>query len=118
MFFFVFFLLKFSPGVNFPEVTIRDTVSMHMQMVKLAIGASRVACVIGGSMGGMHALEVPSCYSYYSYHSHLFPFTYTFSISHINDIKHTIYCLYLYLYFICIPFLLCYLLPFPLYILY
>ena len=44
-------------GIKFPAVTIRDTVTMQMNMVKNGIGASSVACVVGGSMGGMQALE-------------------------------------------------------------
>lgn len=43
--------------VDFPDVTIRDTVSIHMKTVKEGIGANGVRCVIGGSMGGMQALE-------------------------------------------------------------
>lgn len=44
-------------GIEFPDVTIRDTVTLHMRLVKEAIGASCVHCVVGGSMGGMQALE-------------------------------------------------------------
>lgn len=44
-------------GIKFPTITIRDTVMMQMNMVKYGIGASSVACVVGGSMGGMQALE-------------------------------------------------------------
>jgi len=44
-------------GFDFPQVTIRDTVRLHMEMVTQQIGAKQVACVIGGSMGGMQALE-------------------------------------------------------------
>lgn len=44
-------------GKQFPKVTIRDTVRIHMRMVSEYIGASHVACVVGGSMGGMQALE-------------------------------------------------------------
>ena len=44
-------------GIKFPTVTIRDTVMIQMNMLKYDIGASSVACVIGGSMGGMQALE-------------------------------------------------------------
>ena len=44
-------------GIDFPDVTIRDTVSMHLEMMKRGIGAKSVRCVIGGSMGGMQALE-------------------------------------------------------------
>lgn len=34
-----------------------DTVSLHLRMVKEALGARSVACVVGGSLGGMQALE-------------------------------------------------------------
>jgi len=44
-------------GMGFPDVTIRDTVRLHMRMVKEGIGARGVRCVVGGSMGGMQALE-------------------------------------------------------------
>jgi homoserine O-acetyltransferase len=38
-------------GNDFPDVTIRDTVRLHMRMAKEGIGANSVACVVGGSMG-------------------------------------------------------------------
>jgi len=41
----------------FPDVTIRDSVSLHLRAVKEGIGASSVVAVIGGSLGGMQALE-------------------------------------------------------------
>lgn len=44
-------------GVTFPDVTIRDSVNIQIRMVKEDIGANSVFCVIGGSMGGMQALE-------------------------------------------------------------
>ena len=44
-------------GNDFPDVTIRDTVALHMQMVKNQLGAKKITAVIGGSMGGMQALE-------------------------------------------------------------
>lgn len=44
-------------GIDFPSITIRDTVKLQMQMIKEEIGASSVYAVIGGSMGGMQALE-------------------------------------------------------------
>lgn len=44
-------------GIKFPAITIRDTVTMQINMVKEVFGASSVACVVGGSMGGMQALE-------------------------------------------------------------
>ncbi len=43
-------------GVNFPAITIRDMV--HLQAVLLqALSVERIKLVIGGSMGGMQALE-------------------------------------------------------------
>ena len=44
-------------GNSFPDVSIRDTVRLHMMMAKEDIGAQRVHSAIGGSMGGMQALE-------------------------------------------------------------
>jgi len=44
-------------GPRFPHVTIRDTVRLHMRMLKEAVGVRSVASVVGGSMGGMQALE-------------------------------------------------------------
>lgn len=43
-------------GPDFPEVTIRDTVAAHRQVLE-HLGVRRVALAIGGSMGGMQALE-------------------------------------------------------------
>ncbi len=42
---------------DFPAVTIRDSVSLHMKLVKEGIGVSKVYGVVGGSLGGMQALE-------------------------------------------------------------
>jgi len=44
-------------GMSFPDVTIRDSVRLHMQMCKEGIGAANAAAVVGGSLGGMQALE-------------------------------------------------------------
>ena len=44
-------------GRDFPAVTIRDTVAVHSLMLKDGLGVHAVACVVGGSMGGMQALE-------------------------------------------------------------
>ncbi|CAK9027176.1 Homoserine O-acetyltransferase (HAT) (Homoserine transacetylase) (HTA) [Durusdinium trenchii] len=44
-------------GSTFPDVTIRDSVRLHMQLVREHLGVRRVACVIGGSLGGMQTLE-------------------------------------------------------------
>ncbi|MFM1927182.1 MAG: hypothetical protein RLZ06_758, partial [Actinomycetota bacterium] len=43
-------------GANFPFVTIRDQVAAQKQFAE-AIGVKKWAAVIGGSMGGMQALE-------------------------------------------------------------
>eukprot|EP00037_Helgoeca_nana_P025138 m.271188 g.271188 ORF g.271188 m.271188 type:complete len:419 (+) comp26869_c0_seq5:233-1489(+) len=44
-------------GAAFPHVTIRDTVRLHAQLIKQGLGVDEVLCAIGGSMGGMQALE-------------------------------------------------------------
>ena len=43
-------------GADFPEWTTRDTVRLHRRALE-ELGVRRVACAIGGSMGGMHVLE-------------------------------------------------------------
>mmetsp|Transcript_7736 Transcript_7736/g.10300 ORF Transcript_7736/g.10300 Transcript_7736/m.10300 type:complete len:411 (+) Transcript_7736:76-1308(+) len=43
-------------GRYFGPITVRDSVGMHLQMVK-TLGVNKIACVIGGSLGGMQALE-------------------------------------------------------------
>ncbi|MGH9123497.1 MAG: homoserine O-acetyltransferase MetX [Acidimicrobiales bacterium] len=43
-------------GSRFPTVTVRDQVAVEVAMAS-ALGIRRWACVIGGSMGGMRALE-------------------------------------------------------------
>jgi len=43
-------------GPDFPAVTTRDTVALHRRTLE-HLGVRRVACAIGGSMGGMHVLE-------------------------------------------------------------
>jgi homoserine O-acetyltransferase len=43
-------------GARFPYLTIRDQVEAQARF-STAIGIERWACVIGGSMGGMHAIE-------------------------------------------------------------
>lgn len=44
-------------GKHFPKVTIRDTVRLHILMLQRGLHISSVYSVIGGSMGGMQALE-------------------------------------------------------------
>ncbi|WP_103019610.1 homoserine O-acetyltransferase MetX [Salinibacter altiplanensis] len=43
-------------GAGFPAFTTRDTVRLHRRALE-ALGVQRVACAVGGSMGGMHVLE-------------------------------------------------------------
>eukprot|EP00428_Durinskia_dybowskii_P076815 CAMPEP_0170355102 /NCGR_PEP_ID=MMETSP0117_2-20130122/467_1 /TAXON_ID=400756 /ORGANISM="Durinskia baltica, Strain CSIRO CS-38" /LENGTH=507 /DNA_ID=CAMNT_0010609125 /DNA_START=48 /DNA_END=1568 /DNA_ORIENTATION=+ len=47
-------------GGDFPPVTIRDMVRLQAEVVK-RLGATLVAFVLGGSMGGMQALEWGMC---------------------------------------------------------
>ncbi len=44
-------------GSRFPFVTVRDQVAVQVRLADL-LGIERFAAVIGGSMGGMHALEL------------------------------------------------------------
>ena len=43
-------------GSDFPHVTIRDTVRLHQRLLE-ELGITSLAAVVGGSMGGMQALE-------------------------------------------------------------
>ena len=43
-------------GADFPRVTVRDTVALHRALLE-KLDVRRVALAIGGSMGGMQALE-------------------------------------------------------------
>ena len=44
-------------GGDFPLVTVRDSVRLHSRLLIECIGALEVRAVVGGSMGGMQALE-------------------------------------------------------------
>lgn len=44
-------------GNTFPEVTIRDTVGLHIENIKQKLGVKSVHAVVGGSLGGMQSLE-------------------------------------------------------------
>ncbi len=46
-----------SYGPTFPRVTIRDSVALHRKMFQEHEGVKQVKAVIGGSLGGMQALE-------------------------------------------------------------
>ena len=43
-------------GADFPATTVRDCVALHRQLLE-QLGVTRVAFAIGGSLGGMQALE-------------------------------------------------------------
>ena len=43
-------------GIDFPKTSTRDTVMAHKRLLD-HLGVRRIALAIGGSMGGMHALE-------------------------------------------------------------
>ncbi|MFC5993138.1 homoserine O-acetyltransferase [Pseudonocardia hispaniensis] len=47
-------------GSRFPLITVRDTVAAETELAD-ALGIDRWACVVGGSMGGMRALEWAAC---------------------------------------------------------
>lgn len=40
-------------GTSFPDVTIRDSVRLHLAMVQHGLGVKQIAVVVGGSLGGM-----------------------------------------------------------------
>mmetsp|Transcript_45357 Transcript_45357/g.142231 ORF Transcript_45357/g.142231 Transcript_45357/m.142231 type:complete len:382 (-) Transcript_45357:201-1346(-) len=47
--------------IDFPKVSVRDTVNLHLKMMREGIGANQVAAVVGGSLGGMQTLEWALC---------------------------------------------------------
>jgi homoserine O-acetyltransferase len=44
-------------GVDFPDVSVRDTVRLQLLLLKNELRISSIKCVIGGSFGGMQAME-------------------------------------------------------------
>ncbi len=44
-------------GKTFPDVSVKDTVRLQLQLLQDGIGVSSVKTVIGGSFGGMQAVE-------------------------------------------------------------
>ncbi|PKI84310.1 homoserine O-acetyltransferase [Malassezia vespertilionis] len=48
-------------GADFPSSTVRDDVRLHKCVLEY-LGVEQLAAVIGGSMGGMAALEWPLCF--------------------------------------------------------
>jgi homoserine O-acetyltransferase len=44
-------------GKSFPDVSVKDTVKLQLNLIKHELGASSIKCVIGGSFGGMQTME-------------------------------------------------------------
>jgi len=44
-------------GMSFPDVSVRDTVNLQLNMLRNDLDIRSVKCVIGGSFGGMQAVE-------------------------------------------------------------
>jgi hypothetical protein len=44
-------------GKSFPDVSVQDTVRLQLLLLQEELGVSSVKCVIGGSFGGMQAVE-------------------------------------------------------------
>ena len=44
-------------GVDFPDVSVRDTVRLQLMLLKQELKVEAIQCVIGGSFGGMQAVE-------------------------------------------------------------
>lgn len=44
-------------GADFPDISVKDTVRLQLYMLKNHLNIQSVKCVIGGSFGGMQALE-------------------------------------------------------------
>jgi homoserine O-acetyltransferase len=44
-------------GLDFPDISVQDTVRLQLRLLKDEIGAASIHSVIGGSFGGMQAME-------------------------------------------------------------
>ncbi|KAL3765242.1 hypothetical protein ACHAW5_010861 [Stephanodiscus triporus] len=44
-------------GMDFPDVSVRDTVRLQLLLLRNELGIRSIKCVIGGSFGGMQAME-------------------------------------------------------------
>mmetsp|Transcript_3831 Transcript_3831/g.5535 ORF Transcript_3831/g.5535 Transcript_3831/m.5535 type:complete len:483 (-) Transcript_3831:240-1688(-) len=44
-------------GIDFPDISVQDTVRLQLHMLRNDLKVNSVKCVIGGSFGGMQALE-------------------------------------------------------------
>jgi len=44
-------------GIDFPDVSVQDTVRLQLHLLRDHLGVSSIKCVVGGSFGGMQAVE-------------------------------------------------------------
>lgn len=44
-------------GIDFPDISVQDTVKLQLNMLRYDLKVNSVKCVIGGSFGGMQAVE-------------------------------------------------------------
>ncbi|KAL3916722.1 MAG: hypothetical protein SGILL_005050 [Bacillariaceae sp.] len=44
-------------GKDFPDISVKDTVRLQLQLIQERLGAKSIKAVIGGSFGGMQAME-------------------------------------------------------------
>ncbi len=44
-------------GKNFPDISVKDTVKLQLNLLKHELNVSSIKCVIGGSFGGMQTME-------------------------------------------------------------
>ena len=44
-------------GIDFPDISVRDTVRLQLHMLRNDLKINSIKCVIGGSFGGMQAVE-------------------------------------------------------------
>lgn len=44
-------------GKNFPDISVKDTVKLQLNLIKHELEVSSIKCVIGGSFGGMQTME-------------------------------------------------------------
>jgi homoserine O-acetyltransferase len=44
-------------GKTFPDISVKDTVKLQLHLIQEKLGASSIKAVIGGSFGGMQAME-------------------------------------------------------------
>eukprot|EP00978_Attheya_sp_CCMP212_P039139 scaffold200948_cov69-Attheya_sp.AAC.2 len=43
--------------MDFPDISVQDTVRIQLRMLRDELGVQSIKCVVGGSFGGMQAVE-------------------------------------------------------------